>query len=98
LTAICLISVGGKSKWVIARGLKIEQGVVRMDQNVRAELDVNVGDICDFKLSRISWLKSLWFPWKASDPIYRIPAQLSLISFALGLIGLILGLVPLVHH
>ena len=93
---ICCLTVNGNSKWVIARGLKKKTGVIQMDRNVRHDLDVDVDEYHDFTLTRISWLKSLWFPWKASDPIYRLPAQLGLISLALGIIGLGLGLIPLV--
>lgn len=93
---ICRLTVNGTSKWVIARGLKKKRGVVQMDLNLSTDLDLDEEEEYDFTLTRISWVKSLWFPWKASDPIYRIPAQLALISFALGLIGLVLGVIPLI--
>ncbi len=81
---------------MIARGLSRQRGVVKMDRNVRSELGVDKDQVYDFTLTRLSWIMSLWFPWKASDPIYRVPAQLGLISLILGLIGLILGIVALV--
>ncbi len=92
---ICRLEVNGKSTWVIARGLPKRHGVIQIDLNLRSELDVDEGAAYEFTLTRISWLKTLWFPWKASDPIYRIPAQLALISFALGVVALALGAIPL---
>lgn len=92
--AICRITVNDKSRWVVMHGLKHKHGVVQMDLSTRNALDLEPGTSYDFTLQRLSWFRSLWFPWKASDPIYRVPAQLSLISLALGIIGLVLGLVP----
>jgi hypothetical protein len=94
---ICRIRTGDKSKWVVARGLSKKRGVIQMDRNVRDDLGVETGDHCDFTLERLRWVQSLWFPWKASDPMYRIPAQLGLISLILGAIGLGLGVISLLH-
>lgn len=96
--AICRLTVGDKSKWVIVHGRESDDEVIQMDLNVRLALDVKTKHAYDFTLDRISWLKSLWFPWKASDPIYRVPAQLSLVSFFLGIVlgvlGILVGLIP----
>jgi len=96
--AICRITMGDKSKWVIVHGRESDDEVIQMDLNVRLALGVKTKQAYDFTLDRISWLKSLWFPWKASDPIYRLPAQLSLVSFflgvVLGVLGILVGLVP----
>ena len=57
------------------------------------------GETHDFVFERLIWIQTLWFPWKASDPGYRIPAQLGLILFfpgaVLGTVGMILGGIPL---
>ncbi|MGD1097238.1 MAG: hypothetical protein ABSB35_35290 [Bryobacteraceae bacterium] len=92
---ICCLTIGGKSKWVVARGLGKKKGLILMDRNVRHDLEVDVGQACDFTLRRVGWLKALWFPWKASDPLYRVPAQLGLIALFLGVVGVILGAMPL---
>ena len=89
---ICRISTGGKSKWVIVHGREIDDNAIEMDVNLRLALAVKKNHPYSFEIKRICWPLSLWFPWKASDPIYRIPAQLSLISFIL---GLVLGLAGL---
>lgn len=102
---ICRISHGGCSKWVIVAGLRPqanEERVIQMDLNVRLALSVEVGDERDFALHRLSWLKRLWFPWRASDPGYRAPAQLAFISLFLGtflgVVGIALGILPLLHR
>lgn len=96
---VCRISVGDKSKWVIVHGRIPDNKFIEMDLNVRIALGVDVNETHEFILHRFSWIRSLWFPWKASDPIYRLPAQLSLVSFFLGVIlgvfGIVVGLIPL---
>jgi hypothetical protein len=102
--SIVCISVGDKSRWVILHGREDDDPVIQMDLNARLALGVKKGQTHDFQLERVSWLKSLWFPWKSSDPIYRVPAQLSLIALILGVVlggvGIVIGLVPIYeeHH
>jgi hypothetical protein len=96
---ICRIQLGTKSKWVIVHGRKTEEPIIQMDLNVRLALGVHLGEVHDFTFERLFWIQTLWFPWKASDPGYRIPAQLGLISFflgtVLGILGALLGGIPL---
>ena len=101
---ICRICCDDCSKWVIVAGLRPqanEERVIQMDLNVRLALGVDVGEECNFQLDRLSWMSRLWFPWKASDPGYRAPAQLAFISLFLGtflgLVGIVLGILPLLH-
>jgi hypothetical protein len=96
---ICRLSVGQKSKWVIVHGREADEKVIQMDLNTRLALELKEGGAYDFTITRLTWLRSLWFPWKVSDPIFRVPAQLALISLilgvVLGLIGILVGLVPI---
>src|ERR1051326_1648946 len=98
--AICCITTGTRSRWVVVHGLPTKNAVIQMDLNVRLGLGVTNGVPNNFDLARISWVRSLWFPWRASDPIYRLPAQLGFIGLLLGLIGLLVGLIPIweEHH
>lgn len=99
---VCRISVGRgnkrKSDWVIVAGLDSEEPEISLDLNVRTALGVAIDETRDFELTPLSWFARLWFPWRASDPGYRIPAQLGLISFVLGLIGVVLGILAIVPH
>lgn len=92
--SICRLCLGDKWKWVVVHGRKGAEAVIQMDLNIRLQLDVTEGDVYDFTLQKLSWLRSLWFPWKASDPLFRLPAQISLISFGLGLLALLLAIPP----
>ena len=96
---ICRITADGRSKWVVVHGRETEDDAIQMDLNVRIALKVKKGKRYDFAIEKLSLIQRLWFPWRASDPIYRIPAQLGLISFilgsVLGAIGVVLGLIPL---
>lgn len=101
---ICRISCNECSKWVIVAGLRPQTDgprVIQMDLNVRLALGVDVGEECNFQLDHLSWMSRLWFPWRASDPGYRAPAQLAFISLFLGtflgLVGIVLGILPLLH-
>jgi hypothetical protein len=96
---ICRITVGKKLKWVIVHGREPSDNVIQMDLTTRLALGIDTGQTYEFTLDQLSWIRSLWFPWKASDPMYRLPAQLSLVSFflgvVLGVLGIIVGLMPL---
>jgi len=99
---ICRLTVGNKSKWVILHGLDSDQPVIQMDLNVRIALGVKKGHEYEFKVEQIGRLLALWFPWKASDPAYRLPAQLSIVAFILGVLfgvlGIGVGLIPLYNE
>jgi hypothetical protein len=97
---ICCLTSGKLSKWVVVHGVKTDDAVIRMDLNVRLALELEKEQDYDFSLKKLGWLKRLWFPWRASDPIYRSPAQLGLIALILGILSLFIGLVPIwdEHH
>jgi hypothetical protein len=101
---ICRISLGKISRWVVVHGLDSKDPVIAMDTNVKLGLSVYQDEQHSFTIERISWLTSFWFPWKASDPIYRLPAQLGLIALILGVVlgvtGILIGLIPIYaeHH
>jgi hypothetical protein len=99
--SLCRIEVNGSSKWVVIRGLQPDEPDIEMDLTTRLFLGLRVGQTYDFTIYRLWWPQRLWFPWRASDPIYRLPAQLGLISLilgtSLGLLGVLLGVEPLVE-
>ena len=98
---VCRISVNERSAWAVVHGRNTDEAVIQMDLTTRHALRVRAGDTYDFQLTPLSWVRALWFPWTASDPGYRIPAQLALISFILGTIlgvtGLVIGFLALKH-
>jgi len=92
----------GPSKWVVVHGRESPDPVIQMDLNVRLALEVKEGETYDFSLQPLSWIRSLWFPWYASDPNYRLPAQLGLLAAIIGTVlaalGIVLALVPILEH
>lgn len=92
---VCFIWVGDRSTWAVLHGRHGDEPVVHMDLNTRLSLDLKVDETYDVELVQLPWFRSLWYPWHASDPGYRIPGQLSLISLLLGVLGFALGLVAI---
>lgn len=98
---ICDVTIGGKHKLLAIRGCSEKDARILLDSPTRLELAVRVGDSCEVDLNPVRWLGYWRWAWNASDPAYRVPAQISLISLILGVIGLFLGalaLWPLVPH
>lgn len=96
--SICSLRVNDRAKWVVAHGRESSDAVIQMDLTTRLALKVKPGETYEFTLKRMSWVKSFAFPWRASDPIYRVPAQIALIGLALGVLAIIIGLLPLFIH
>jgi len=100
---ICRITApNGRSKWIVVHGRKPNDNRIEMDLNVRLALDVKIGETYAFVLDQLSPIQSLWFPWKASDPMFRLPAQMGIISFVIGVVlgaaGILVGVVPLLKE
>jgi len=89
--SICRIRANSRSAWIILHGRSNADPTIQMDLNTRLLLKVSEGEKWEFTLEKLSWIQSLWFPWKASDPMYRLPAQLSIVSFFVGTILGVLG-------
>jgi hypothetical protein len=95
---VCKLTVtASKSKLVCMRGCGDEQApLILMDEKTRDDLMVTDGKEYAFELDRASWIGHCRWACAASDPAYRIPAQLGLFSLALGAVGLVLGLLSLI--
>ena len=94
---VCKITVGSVSKLLAVRGCDEQDARILMDSPTRHDLGVKVGDDCDVEVKPTGWFGYWQWAWRASDPAYRIPAQISLISLILGIIALILGVWPLIR-
>lgn len=94
--AVCKITVNAKSKYLILRGVKNgAEGDFILDEPSRTALGVKTGEEYEFTISKAGWWGNLQWAWNASDPAYSIAAKLGILSFALGVISLILAVVPL---
>jgi hypothetical protein len=78
--------------FVAVRGQKQSDAAeIYMDEITRDALGVEAGRAYNFQLYRDYWKGYVFWAWNASEPAYRVPAQIAMISAALGLLGLILG-------
>jgi hypothetical protein len=85
------VAVGRNKKYLIVRGTN-ERGRIFLDERARTALQVDAGKSYDFHISRSGWPGYLVWSWQTSDPAYRIPAQLGIMSFTLGVLSLALAL------
>jgi hypothetical protein len=97
---ICKVTVGGKTKLLALRGCRDKEPKILLDSSTRLELGLEVEQSYEVSIHKVHWFGYWKWAWGAADPGYRLTAQISLISLALGVIGLILGLLPLLlpHH
>lgn len=94
--SVCLLSCGGRRSFVLLRGLPgSQEPQIRLDERKRNELCLEAGKTAEFSFSKAGLLGELRWAWQASDPAYRVTARLAVLSLALGLIGLSLGIVSL---
>lgn len=91
---IIRLSVGAKSIVVAMRG-NDTPGIINIDIDLREELGLSVGGTYDFELRKVGKVGQFLWQWNATDPAVRLPAQIAIVSFCLGLIGLALGVVSI---
>lgn len=95
---VCKITVEetGRSTLVILRGRHgRDEKALWIDERTREKLKVSVGDETSFRLEADLWFGAWRWAKGSSDVAYRICSQLALLSVALGVLGLILGVVSL---
>ena len=93
---ICNVIIGSKQKLLSIHGCPSKDAIILMDAITRHDLGVHAGNSYEVELRPVKWWGYLRWAWKAADPAFRVPAQISLISLILGVIGLFLGLIGLI--
>jgi hypothetical protein len=90
---LCRVTANGKSTFAIARNtLKNDREGIWLDNVQRQNLGgIREGDKLDFKVTKASSLREIVWLWNASNPANRIPGRLGIVSFGLGIVGLLLG-------
>lgn len=92
---IIRLSVGAKSVVVAMRG-NDTPGIINIDIDLREDLGLlSVGATYDFELRKVGKVGQFLWQWSATDPAVRLPAQIAMVSFGLGLIGLVLGMISI---
>lgn len=93
---VCKVIVGDKHKLLAIHGSPEKDARIMLDSPTRIDLGhLKVGSSYDVELRPVGWLGYWRWAWNASEPAYRVPAQISLISLVLGVIGLLLGALSL---
>ncbi len=93
-SAICSLTVPNRgTKFVVLHGCHKSDAIIQIDSKLRTDLHLKVGNQYDFQLNRASLIGTWRWMWNASEPMYRVPAQIGLISFVMGAVGLVLGIV-----
>lgn len=85
----CEIRQGKHRAYVALRGRSREDKAIQLDEKTRDRLHVEVNKSYSFELRKLQvheYYKPLWF---CSNPFTRIISQISLIGFALGVLGIL---------
>jgi hypothetical protein len=91
---LCQVSQNGKHIYAIARNTG-NRTRISLDSAQRRTLDVRAGQEADFQFRHLTWFEELNWVWHATDPINRTAGRLGILSFWLGIIGLLLGALSL---
>jgi hypothetical protein len=83
----------GKSIFAIARNtLQNDREGIWLDDELRKKLGrLREGNVTLFEFTKASSLREIVWLWNASNPANRIPGRLGVVSFGLGIVGLLLG-------
>jgi hypothetical protein len=103
---VCIESDSGRKAYRMIRGVGSSAGfsadAIEFDYETSISLDIPKGTPnsqgfypCTLTIRPASTLEKLKAHWAHPDHAYRFPLQISLVSFILGLIGLILGVLSL---
>jgi hypothetical protein len=84
----------GKEAYVIARGLAGDAPRIRIDHHVRQKLGVTNHQTYDFDLKQADFCGEVWWALHATDTQYSFAAKVSLISLALGIVGIVIAIIP----
>lgn len=88
----------GDGKFVLAAVIGHEKAddILQLDYDLRRRLSVNVDECVELCVEKLGWLGTICWYVTVKDPVVRISARLAVISVALGLVGLFLGIISLV--
>jgi hypothetical protein len=89
--------VGGLNTIVAVRGLDdADRESIRMDLETRRRLQVSLQKEYDFTIKRIwPWQAVMW-ACRSSDPALRVATWIAVLSFALGVLSIVISVIPFV--
>ena len=97
-TIVKIIVTGKKSKVVWLRGIEGEtRPRIQMDDKTRNDLELGTEQQYDFKIKSVGCYRKFRWAFDSSDPVVYIATWLGMISVALGLIGVLMAFIALLH-
>lgn len=67
---------------------KFHEQDLRLDRDLRKELGVSLDKEFHLEIRKMSWIGTIWWYLSGTDPVFRISAQLALLSVVLSLLSL----------
>lgn len=67
-----------------------------MPYDIRKALDVDKGGSLDFSIKKLGWFGKLFWYVNSIDPAVYIPAWIAVLGLALAIIGIFIGIFPLI--
>lgn len=92
---IIKVTNGDKVAYVCAMGHQLVADKLLIDFDTRELLGLRIGDQVELEVKKSGWLGNLVWYLKASDPVVRVPAWLTIWSFLLAFIGIVLSILAL---
>jgi len=92
---VCLVCAKGRKCLAVLRGYQDSTAPqIRMDDYTRGEdkLDLKVDQCYEFEFKRVGFIGKWRWAWNASEMGYQVASRIALISFVMGLCGLLLGI------
>jgi|GEM_PF-1807550 len=83
------LTCNGKSRYVVILGHEEAEDVIQMDIDHRFAFGVEKNAVANFELKRAGILGNMRYLLSAHDPMLRLPAWISLVSFFLGMLSFV---------
>ena len=93
---IIVLTVGENTVRVVARGANSNQKLsIALDSSTRERLKVRANQSFEFQVRKAGFVDEVLWAWTATDAMPRIAVRLSVLSVALGFVGLVLGIISI---
>jgi ribosomal protein S1 len=93
---ICEVSIGENSVFLSVRGqTEHNNPAIHLDERTRNKLGVKIGETVEVKIRSAEPIEKYRWVLSASDPAYRLASQVALISLAVSLVGMLVGIVSI---
>lgn len=97
---VCLVRANGRKCFAILRGYQDSVSPqIRIDDYIRGKekLDLQLGKSYEFAFEEVSSIGRLRWAWNATEMGYQIASRIALVSFIMGIIGLLFGITGLIN-